>query len=836
MSKKMLINASQSEESRVAIVEDGILAELDIEILGSEQAKGNIHKATVVRVEQGLQAAFVDYGADRMGFLQIGEIHPNLYPKEAQSGQRPRINDILKRGQEILVQIVREERDNKGAALTTFLSLAGRFMVLMPESDTKGVSRKIDNDSHRKKLKEAMAGLDIPDNMGYIVRTAGIGQKTAEMHRDFHYLIGTYNKILEISANSKAPQLVYRESNVVIRSIRDYFSIDMDEVLIDDPDVFREAQDFFHAVMPEHAHLLKLHQERRPIFSRYQIEEQIETLNSNKVPLPSGGSIVIDRTEALVAIDVNSGKMAGEHGIEATAFKTNMEAAAEVGRQLRLRDLGGLIVIDFIDMRERSHNRDVEKTLKNALKNDKARVSVGKISQFGLLEMSRQRIRAALAEGSNRACPNCGGSGKVKSPEAQALAFLRRIHSSCSKGVVEKVIGTVPTVVASNLLNAKRADLFELEKNLALRIEIIGQNDYISGQNDLQIIKREKQVDNKPAGPVAMAEFSAELSAAADASQPATNEPSVVPAPGSETSSAPTSIIDAQNERDNRAESDKSESGKRKRRRKRKTSTDTSEGNDTPETTGSESVAAEGETSAGVALDQTVEDETATGHEADTETGSDHAPEKKKRRRRRRRKSGAKAEATEDGSMSPVPASDEHVAEEHPVTETPAAEITSAEEIPAHTDSEHKKRPRRRRRKTSSATTPPAPEGIPATEVPPVSTEPSMPVDARAAVEAPKKPVRRRKPAPAKVTEPATAEPTADETVKKPARRKKVAVTDVPEPPVIVASETVPKKPVRRTTRPKAAEKSEGTPVEPVPSAPKRRSRAKAKLPPEESS
>jgi ribonuclease E len=514
MSKKILINASHQEENRVAIVEDGILTELDIELEGREQTRGNIYKATVVRVETGLQAAFVDYGADRMGFLQIGEVHPDLYPTGAQDGNnRPRINDILKRGQELLVQITREERGSKGAALTTNISLAGRYMVLMPGSSTKGISRKVENEAQRKEIKAAMNSIDIPDNTGYIVRTAGIGQSIDELHRDFKYLYGIHTKILALANSSKPPKLIYQESNVVIRSIRDYFSPDMDEVLIDDPIVFGEAQDFFRSVMPEYLHLLKRHKEHRPIFSRYQIEEQIETITQNKVPLPSGGSIVIDLTEALVAIDVNSGKMSSEKGIEATAFKTNIEAAAEVGRQLRLRDLGGLVVVDFIDMRDRKNNRDVEKALKESLKNDKARVSVGRISQFGLIEMSRQRIRAALAEGAFLPCPHCNGSGRVKSTEAQAVAFLRQVHTTCGKGAFEKVEARVPTDVADYLLNAKREELFELEKSLKLTIEIKGQAEYISGQADLEVIKRvKKNQDTKSVDPITSTEDRPELS------------------------------------------------------------------------------------------------------------------------------------------------------------------------------------------------------------------------------------------------------------------------------------------------------------------------------------
>ncbi|HEY7746318.1 MAG TPA: Rne/Rng family ribonuclease, partial [Desulfuromonadales bacterium] len=492
MTKKMLINATHPEENRVAIVEDGILTELDIEIAGKEQTKGNIYKAVVVRVEPGLQAAFVDYGAERLGFLQMGDIHPSLF-KAGEDKGRPRITDILRRGQELLVQVVKEERGTKGAALTTFLSLPGRFMVLMPDSDTKGVSRKIEDESQRKKLKAAMASLDLPEHMGYIVRTAGIGQTNEELRRDFDYLVRVWDNLQTLASQVKAPALIYKESNLVIRSIRDYFSADMDEVLVDDPKVCQEAKDFFQQVMPEFARLVKLHQERRPIFSRYQIEEQIETIVKNKVPLPSGGSIVIDTTEALVAVDVNSGKMAGEQGVEGTAYKTNLEAAEEVGRQLRLRDLGGLIVIDFIDMRDRKHVREVEKRLKDALKNDKARVTIGKISQFGMLEMSRQRIKAALAEGSYLPCPHCQGSGRIKNVEAQTVAFLRKIHGGIAKGQIGRIEGEVPLEVATYLLNTKREELLEMERRHQATIFVKGRPDFIAGQMELSFLKRDKE-------------------------------------------------------------------------------------------------------------------------------------------------------------------------------------------------------------------------------------------------------------------------------------------------------------------------------------------------------
>jgi len=497
MSKKMLINATLPEEDRVAIVDDGVLTELDIEIAGRQQPKSNIYIGEVIRVEQGLQAAFVDYGAARPGFLQIGEIHSSLYPPQedgSQGSRRLPINQILKRGQQILVQVVKEERGNKGAALTTEISLPGRYMVLMPESNARGISRKIDNESVRKGIKQALAGLELPENMGYIIRTAAIDQPPEELKRDFDYLLSTYNSIISHSKNAKAPSLIYQESNLVIRSIRDYFSPEIDEVLIDDRKVFQEARDFFKAVMPEYLALVKLHQERRPIFARYQIEEQIAQLSSNIVNLPSGGSIVLDQTEALVAIDVNSGKMSSEQDVEATAYRVNLEAATEVARQLRLRDMGGLIVIDFIDMRQRKNAREVEKTLKNALKIDKARVTVGRISsQFGLLEMSRQRIKANLGEGAYHQCPHCQGSGRIKEAESRSVALLRRIQAGTAKGNINVVSCTAALDVVNHILNNKRVELLDLEQRYNLKITINADQSYMPEQTELEFIKQNKQ-------------------------------------------------------------------------------------------------------------------------------------------------------------------------------------------------------------------------------------------------------------------------------------------------------------------------------------------------------
>jgi ribonuclease E len=498
MSKKMLINVMHPEEARVAIVSDGHLVELDIETAGKEQTRGNVYKGVVVRVEPGLQAAFVEIGQKKLGFLQMGEIQPEFWQwrddiPEEQRNRRPRIQEVLRRGQEIIVQVEKGERENKGSALTTYLSLPGRYMVLMPGSDSSGVSRKVESEADRKKLKEIVAEIGIPEGLGYIIRTEAVGKRKSELAKDLQYLIKLHDNIKEKAAESGAPSLIYRESDLVIRTIRDYFTSDIDEVLVDSKDVYKQARAFFKEIMPRHEKIVKLHQEKRPIFSKYQLEEQIDLIYEKKVPLKSGGSIVIDPTEALVSIDVNSGKSTGERGVEDTAFKTNMEAAEEVARQLRLRDLGGLIVIDFIDMRDRKHQTEVEKSLKNALKADKARVNVGKISQFGLLEMSRQRIKQTINEGSYLECPHCGGHGKVKSVETMALSFLRKMHTSASRGNISEVRGGLPLDVAYYLLNRKKRELAQIENEYGIEVTVKGKPSFMMNQIELELVKKEKE-------------------------------------------------------------------------------------------------------------------------------------------------------------------------------------------------------------------------------------------------------------------------------------------------------------------------------------------------------
>ncbi len=796
----MLINASHPEEHRAVIVDDGALTELEIEVVGREQTRGNIYKAVVVRVETGLQAAFVDYGADRLGFLQMGEIHPSCYnPNEnGESKGRPRINDILHRGQELLVQVVKEERGTKGAALTTFLSLPGRYMVLMPESDTKGVSRKIEEESQRKKLKSSMASMNLPANMGYIVRTAGIGQTKEELKRDFDYLLRVFENILALANRSKAPVLVYKESNLVIRMIRDYFNADIDEVLVDDPKVFQDAKDFFQQVMPEYARLVKLHQEKRPIFSRYQIEEQIDTINKNKVPLPSGGSIVIDSTEALVAIDVNSGKMASEKGVEATAYKTNMEAAAEVGRQLRLRDLGGLIVIDFIDMRDRKHIRDVEKCLKDALKNDKARVTVGHISsQFSLLEMSRQRIKTTLAEGTYLTCPHCEGSGRIKSTEAQSVAFLRKLQAGIAKGQIGTAECEVPLEVANYLLNTRREELLLMERQHRLSIIIKGVSDLKAEQFELSFFKREKEE--------AIPEY--------------VDSASVTPASLEEGDSLPTEEVE-EAPVDTPAETPESEvteepgKKKRKRRRRKKKSSETATETAEPSSDEAETVEQEKEETPDTEVAIIAEKETTEG---EAEVGETHTVEdapatseaepktsKRPRRRRRRKPAAANAEATSeaqpsiseiaDGEAPADPVGKEAIPEpliaaEMGTSDEPASQLSAA---PA---AEEKKKPARRRRKKPAATAPQTENAD--TETPLTTTEASAPAETTP-ISAPIVPeIVTTEPKPAETEPPAAVKAPAKEKPKparkSPAPRKKtVAKAAEPTTEPAQATETTP--------------------------------------------
>jgi len=468
--KRMLINATQAEERRLAIVDGQKLLDYEIEIEGREQRKGNIYKAVVTRVEPSLEACFVDYGEDRHGFLPFKEISKQYF-QQGVSVSQARIQDAIKEGQELLVQVEKEERGNKGAALTTFISLAGRYVVLMPNNPRGGgVSRRIEGDD-RAELKEALDQLEYPNGMSIIARTAGIGRSAPELQWDLNYLLKLWNAIDGATKGAKGAFLIYQESSLVIRAIRDYFNADIGDILIDTDDVYDQAQQFMAHVMPEHAARVKRYRDDAPLFSRFQIEHQIESAYARTVTLPSGGAIVIDHTEALVSVDVNSARAIKGGDIEETATRTNLEAADEVARQMRLRDLGGLIVIDFIDMEESRNRREVENRLRDALRQDRARVQFGTISKFGLMEMSRQRLRPALSEGASIPCPRCGGSGHIRDTESSALQILRIIQEEAQKDNTASVLCQVPVDVASFLLNEKRTEIAKIE--LKQRINVL---------------------------------------------------------------------------------------------------------------------------------------------------------------------------------------------------------------------------------------------------------------------------------------------------------------------------------------------------------------------------
>ncbi len=468
--KRMLFNATQAEELRVAIVEGQKLLDIDIEQVGREQRKGNVYSAVVTRVEPSLEACFVDYGEERHGFLPFKEIS-RRYFKEGVSPSQARIQDVIREGQELLVQVEKEERGNKGAALTTYVSLAGRYLVLMPNNPRGGgVSRRIEGED-RQELRETMEQLQHPDGMSLIARTAGIGRSAEELQWDLNYLLKLWTAIEDASTTQKGAFLIYQESSLVIRAIRDYFTSDIGEILIDTQDVFEQAHQFMAHVMPDNVNRVKRYRDDLPLFSRFQIEHQIETAYSRTVNLPSGGAIVIDHTEALVAVDVNSARSTRGSAIEDTALRTNLEAAEEIARQMRLRDLGGLIVMDFIDMDEPKNQRAVEDRLRDSLRQDRARVQTSKISKFGLLEVSRQRLRPALSEGAYVTCPRCNGTGHIRDTESSALQILRIIQEEAMKEGTAAVHVQVPVEVASFLLNEKRAEITKIE--LRQRVSVL---------------------------------------------------------------------------------------------------------------------------------------------------------------------------------------------------------------------------------------------------------------------------------------------------------------------------------------------------------------------------
>ena len=469
--KRMLINATQPEELRVAIVDGQQLFNLDIESPGREQKKANIYKGVITRVEPSLEAAFIDYGSERHGFLPLKEISRSYFRQELKPGNKANIKELIKEGQQVVVQIDKEERGTKGAALTTFISLAGRYLVLMPNNPRAGgVSRRIEG-ADRSELREALGQLTLPEDMGLIVRTAGVGKSTEELQWDLDYLLQLWDAIKSSGEARNAPFLIYQESDIIIRSIRDHLRADIGEIVIDSPQMYQRAEEFVRQVMPHNLKKLRLYQDEVPLFTRYQIESQIESAFQREVRLPSGGSIVFDIGEALTSIDINSSRATKGADIEETALNTNLEAADEIARQLRLRDLGGLFVIDFIDMTPAKNQREVENRLREALKQDRARIQLARISRFGLLEMSRQRLRPSLGESSQNVCPRCKGQGTVRGIESLALSVLRIIEEEAMKDSTARIIAQLPVEVATFLLNEKRRAIHEIEQRH--RIDVV---------------------------------------------------------------------------------------------------------------------------------------------------------------------------------------------------------------------------------------------------------------------------------------------------------------------------------------------------------------------------
>jgi ribonuclease E len=483
MSSKILINAIDPEECRIAKVKDNRLAEFHTESAAREITRGNIYKGTITRVEPSLQAVFIDYGAERHGFLQIQDIHSDYF-LDAPTGEKA-VQSRLKRGQELIVQVVKDPAGAKGAMLSTFISMPGRFVVLMPGNTGRGISRKIESEEERKRLKEIVDGLNMPEDFGLIVRTAGESCTKTMLSKDVNYLMRLWRNIKKKAVDSETPATLYKERNLAVRAMRDYFTPDVTEILIDEENVFREVKSFIHIISPKHLKILKRYQSDRPIFTKFQLEDQIATIFESRVRLKSGGSLVIEQTEALVAIDVNSGKGTRKKDIEETALMTNMEAAEEIARQLQLRDLGGLVVIDFIDMRERGHRAKLEKAMRSFTRQDKARTKVGRLSRFGLMEMSRQRMRPPIDFGSFECCTLCRGKGQIPSTESLVLNFMRKLKLATFKSEISQVRGIVPMKVADYLLNRKRSEILELEQRRKLQITIQGDPGLIPGDCEI---------------------------------------------------------------------------------------------------------------------------------------------------------------------------------------------------------------------------------------------------------------------------------------------------------------------------------------------------------------
>ncbi len=493
MTTKMLINAVDPEEFRVAFTKDGMLDGFHIETTMAEQHVGNIYKAAVERIEPSLQACFVNFGTEKNGFLPVGEIHPEYFQggAEVDLGKGvPPIEKVLRKGQELLVQVTKEMPGRKGAHLTTYISIAGRFLVLTPGRTINGVSRKIEDEEERKRLKETMGQMTLPEEIGYIVRTVAAGQNKRELSKDLNRLLRMWREIKKRVGKAPPFSLIHKEQDLCLRTLRDYFTSDVSEVLVDDKETHSKIQEYMKIISPLHQRRVKLYKHSVPIFDRYEIEDQIESIYRNRVHLKAGGTIVIDPTEALIAVDVNSGKGKVGKDVESMAFRTNMEAAREIARQLRLRDIGGLVVIDFIDMKDRKHNREVEKTLREEMKKDRAKTDTSALSKFGLLELSRQRLRPSIESKTYQICSHCQGRGMVMSVESAAVSVMRRVWMGLSKGDVTLVNGRLSADVASYLQNNKRKELLDLENRYNVRIVLNADSNLPPGEPKLEFLKQ----------------------------------------------------------------------------------------------------------------------------------------------------------------------------------------------------------------------------------------------------------------------------------------------------------------------------------------------------------
>ena len=489
--RKMFVNAADPEVFRVAIVEEGQMEELALESSSREPTKANIYKGVVANIEPSLQAAFVNYGGERHGFLPLSEVHPDCYQEKPQSKAKTKIQRVLRKGQELIVQVYKEESATKGAYLSTYISLPGRRLVLLPNQSHLGVSRKIEKEEERQRLKELAHKLGLPPEMGLIIRTAGETSKNLDLAKDLKYLLKLWETLNQTAATQAAPCLLHRDLDLITRTVRDYFSPDITTIMVDNKEVYQTLRTFITEMAPRHVHALKLYKDNIPIFTRYQLEDQIDRIYSERVPLKSGGSIVINPTEALVSIDVNSGRCTSGKELEDTALKTNLEAADEVARQLRLRDLGGLVVIDFIDLKDKKHQKEVEQALKQSLKKDKARVTVGHLSKFGLLELSRQRLRPTAEVSAYLECPTCHGQGHIKRVDTLGLSLLRQISTQVAQNPIQEVRGAVPLEVGTFLLNNKRKEILDLEEHFNLKITLTPKVGLGPEDIQLEYLKRE---------------------------------------------------------------------------------------------------------------------------------------------------------------------------------------------------------------------------------------------------------------------------------------------------------------------------------------------------------